>query len=55
MAEQVARSGSKTETGGAAFDPFEASVSALGGDTLRVTFPKTAELIADPNVKMHVF
>ena len=45
--------GTKTETGGVAFNPFTASVSALGGDMLRVTFPKNAELIADAKVKMY--
>ena len=45
--------GTKTETGGVAFNPFTASVSALGGDKLRVTFPKTAELIADAKVEMY--
>ena len=45
--------GTKAETGGVAFNPFTASVSALGGDKLRVTFPKTAELIADPKVQMY--
>ena len=45
--------GTKTETGGVAFNPFTASVSALGGDRLRVTFPKAAELIADAKVEMY--
>ena len=45
--------GTKTETGGVSFNPFTASVSALGGDKLRVTFPKTAELIADDRVQMY--
>ena len=45
--------GTKTETGGVAFNPFTASVSALGGDKLRITFPKTAELIADAEVEMY--
>jgi len=45
--------GTKTETGGVAFNPFTASVSALGGDKLRVTFPKAAELIADDRVQMY--
>ena len=45
--------GTKTETGGVSFNPFTASVSALGGDQLRVTFPKTAELIADAKVEMY--
>ena len=45
--------GTKTETGGVAFNPFTASVSALGGDKLRVTFPKNAELIADAKVEMY--
>ena len=45
--------GTQTETGGVAFNPFTASVSALGGDRLRVTFPKNAELIADAEVEMY--
>ena len=45
--------GTKTETGGVAFNPFTASMSALGGDRLRVTFPKNAELIADAEVEMY--
>ena len=45
--------GTTTETGGVAFNPFTASVSALGGDKLRITFPKTAELIADAEVEMY--
>ena len=45
--------GTQTETGGVAFNPFTASVSALGGDKLRVTFPKNAELIADKEVEMY--
>ena len=45
-------SGTAKKTAGAGFNPFEASVGALGGDSLRITFPKGAELIADPNVKM---
>jgi len=45
--------GTPTKAAGAAFNPFAASFSSLGGDTLRVTFPKGAELIADPRVKMY--
>jgi len=45
--------GTSTKAAGAAFNPFAASFSSLGGDTLRVTFPKGAELIADPRVKMY--
>ena len=45
--------GTTTKTGGVAFNPFKASVGALGGDLLRITFPKDAELIADANVKMY--
>ena len=45
--------GTTTKTAGAAFNPFKASVGALGGDLLRITFPKDAALIADANVKMY--
>jgi len=48
-----AGSGTPTKAAGAAFNPFTASFSSLGGDRLRVTFPKGAELIADPSVKMY--
>ena len=32
--------GTPTKAAGAAFNPFTASVGALGGDEIRVTFPK---------------
>lgn len=52
---QISQSGggSKTETGGPAFNPMTATVSSLGGDKLRVIFPKAAELVADPKVQVY--
>ena len=41
-ARQNAGGGTPTKTAGASFNPFTASVGALGGETLRVTFPKGA-------------
>jgi len=55
QAKQAAANGGgdATSTGGPAFNPFKATVSSLGGDHLRVMFPKGAELIASPNSKVY--